>query len=87
MSFLNPLPQLRHWHPLNLSPAYVYTGKHNEQKEAKHYRKDKHRKRSYEQGKQIKYCDDQNGASPKLDKSIFLQRNSLYVHPALPLTI
>jgi hypothetical protein len=30
----------------------------NEQKEAKHYRKDKHRKRSYEQGKQIKYCDD-----------------------------
>jgi hypothetical protein len=43
MSFLNPLPQLRHWHPFNLSPANVYTGIHNEQEERKDYGKDQHR--------------------------------------------
>jgi len=65
------------------------TGIHNEQEEAKHHYKYQHRKGSNKQSEHVKYCDNQNGASPKLDKSIgfFLQRKSLYVHPTLPLTI
>jgi hypothetical protein len=65
----------------------MYAGIHNEQEEGKDHGKYQHRTGSYEQSKYIKYCNYQNGASPKLDKSIFLQRKSLYVHPALPLTI